>query len=436
VALLLPAVFLALTACGSGAEETDGGVGSASSTGAVTPTPEPTVESDAREVAAQTPRIAYTYDGGIQVRDATTLELVADIPLAGFNRLNPAGDGRDLIVSTQGGFQVLDLGVWQTGHGDHFHYYTAQPSLTDQIFPAQTPGHVVSHDGWTALFDDATGQVTIFESAEAQDPDRELRQYTAPAAHHGVAVLVDGTLVVSQGAAEGRTGAQALDVDDAVLASSSDCPGLHGAGVAADEAVVLGCADGALVYRDGVFTKLTAPAEAGGISGIAATEDSPIALGDYAVEGAVQDKVALIDTAAGTIRLVQLPSAYYGFNDFTVVDGAIGAVLGLDGQLHLIDLAAGAVTGSYPVIGAWEAPENWQAAAPKVLLLEGMLYITDPATRQIHVVDPATGKIWKSVALDVVPLELAGAAGDAEAEHDHEEDHAEDHDHDEEGEEP
>ncbi|MDR2348228.1 MAG: hypothetical protein LBD90_06395 [Bifidobacteriaceae bacterium] len=412
---------LGLAACGS---ETEGG-GTASPTA---PPAETTEQSDAQEAAALTPRIAYTYDGGIQVRDATTLELVADIPLDGFNRLNSAGNGRDLMVSTAGGFQVLDLGVWQVAHGDHFHYYAAEPVLTDQKFAAAEPGHVVHHDGLTALFDDETGLVQVFESAEAEDPDRELREHTTPQPHHGVAVpLPDGTLVVSEGTADGRTGAQALGVDDGVLAASSDCPGLHGEAVAADEAVVFGCADGALVYSGGSFAKIASPAPAGASSAISATEESAVALADHSVEGAAQDQVALIDTAAGEIRLVQLPSAYYGFNDFAVVDGGSGFVLGLDGQLHFIDLASGAVTGSFPVIAAYEAPAEWQDPAPKALVLDGMIYITEPAAKKIHVVDPATGEIWKSVDLDVTPGELQGVTGDAEAEHDH--DHEDEGDH-------
>ncbi|MDR2381376.1 MAG: hypothetical protein LBE08_09440, partial [Bifidobacteriaceae bacterium] len=162
-----PAVALALalaltgTMAGCGttpqAEPSSEPVGTASDNGE-----DHATESDAAEVATLTPRIAYTYDGGIQVRDATTLELVVDLPLTGFNRLNTAGNGRDLMVSTAGGFRVLDLGVWQVAHGDHAHYYAATPVLTDQLFAAETPGHAVAHDGTTALFDDATGNVTVF----------------------------------------------------------------------------------------------------------------------------------------------------------------------------------------------------------------------------------------------------------------------------------
>ncbi|MDR2380671.1 MAG: hypothetical protein LBE08_05775, partial [Bifidobacteriaceae bacterium] len=262
--------------------------------------------------------------------------------------------------------------------------------------------------------------------------DREERHYTTTAPHHGVAVpLPDGTLVVSEGTSEARTGAQALDADDAVIATSSDCPDLHGEGVAAAEAVVFGCADGALVFKDGAFTKLTAPEPRGRISTLYAVEESAVALGDYEVEGASENRlVALVNTAAGTISTVELPTAYYGFNDAARTEDGGAMVLGLDGVLYMIDVEAATVTAAYPVIAPYETPQTWQEPAPKLLVLDGMVYITEPAAKKIHVVDPATGELWKSVDLDVVPGEIQGVSGDSEAEHDH--DHEEDEGHEEE----
>ena len=67
-----------------------------------------------------------------------------------------------MLVSTSGGWQLLDAATWTQGQGDHNHYYTADPVLHDLVVPAETRGHVVVNDGLTALFDDGTGQVTVF----------------------------------------------------------------------------------------------------------------------------------------------------------------------------------------------------------------------------------------------------------------------------------
>lgn len=101
----------------------------------------PTV-APAVEVTSPEPRLALTYDGGILVVDATELDVVANLPLDGFNRLGPAGDDRHVFVSTTGGFRALDTGSWSDAHGDHSHHFAGTPALTDLTFPADKPGHV------------------------------------------------------------------------------------------------------------------------------------------------------------------------------------------------------------------------------------------------------------------------------------------------------
>ncbi len=55
-----------------------------------------------------------TYDGGIVVLDASSLEVLADFELDGFNRLNSVGDGRHVGVSTSGGWALVDS-PWRRG---------------------------------------------------------------------------------------------------------------------------------------------------------------------------------------------------------------------------------------------------------------------------------------------------------------------------------
>jgi hypothetical protein len=414
-ALTAAFVTFALSACGqaSGADPS------------VSPTleasPEQHIESDAAEVAAPAPRLAVTYDGGIQVIDALSLELVADLPLAGFNRLNPAGDQRHVFVSTQGGFKLLDTGVFAVAHGDHAHYYAAGPVLEEGLaFEAATPGHVVPHDDFTTLFDDAAGHVTILEIGNLEAP---AHQYNTPAAHHGVAVaLPDGTLVVSQGNENERTGIVVLDRADNPVVQSDRCPGIHGEGVAANEAVGFGCQGGAIIYAEGSIRFAPAPDAGGSISTIAGTEESPVLLGNYTLTSTdgPATSVALIDTTTATIRTADLGTPYAGF---ARTDDGAGLVLGTDGQLHVIDVESGAVTASYQIIDPFQLPEDWQTPRPRLLVLEGMAYVTDTANNQIHIVDPANGEIWKSGALSVMPNEIAGVSGEGAGEHDH--DHAE-----------
>ncbi|MEN5073376.1 zinc metallochaperone AztD [Isoptericola cucumis] len=372
----------------------------------------------ATEAATYTPRIAVTYDGGVQVLDAGSLEQVADLELEGFNRINGVGDGRHLLVSTTGGFQLLDGGAWAEPHGDHSHYYTADPQLTGTTFEATTPGHVVVHDGRTALFDDGTGHVEIFDSAAVADPDRETREHTTPEAHHGVAVeLSDGTLVVSEGTEDARTGIRVLDADGEQVAASDECPGVHGEAVAADEAVLIGCEDGVLVVSDGKITKVDSPDDYGRVGNQAGSEESPVVLGDYKTDPDAElerpTRVSLTDTTTGEMTLVDLPASYT-FRSLARGDHGEALVLGTDGKIHVIDPKTGELETSIPVIDAWEEPVEWQSPRPAIFVLDGSAYVTDPANRAIHAVDIESGEVWNSAELDVEPNEINGISGNVE----------------------
>lgn len=387
-------------------------------------------ESEApTERQSRSPRLAVTYDGGIKVVDAQTLAEVADLGLDGFNRLNPAGDGRHVLVSTTGGFQVLDTGTWGEGHDDHVHHYTSTPRLTDVTYAAEQPGHAVVHDGVTALFDDGTGLVQLVDSAEiaTQDGVEEVR---LPDAHHGVAVpLGDGSLLVTEGTEDERSSIRVLDADGAEIAASDDCPGVHGEAVAADEAVVVGCEDGALVYADGEITKVTTPDGYSRIGNQAGTEASPIVLGDYKTDPDAElerpTTVSLIDSRDASLELVEVPASYTFRSLARGADGE-ALVLTTDGDLQVIDPQSAEITTSIPVLDEWEEPLDWQEPRPAVLTLDGSVYVTDPAHDAIHAVDLVDGEVWASGELGVTPNEITGVLGEPEADHGHADEHADD----------
>ena len=224
--------------------------------------------------------------------------------------------------------------------------------------------------------------------------------------------------MVSEGTEEARTGIRVLDADDTEIAASDECPGVHGEAVAADEAVVIGCEDGVVVYRDGVITKVASPDAYGRIGNQAGTEESSVVLGDYKSDPDAElerpTRVSLVDTVAGSLRLVDLPASYTFRSLGRAADGD-ALVLGTDGALHVIDPVSGTIERSAPVVGAWTEPDDWQQPRPTLRVLDGMAYVTDPATEELHVVDPTTGEIWKSTTLTVTPNELTGVTGEAHA---------------------
>ncbi|MBR8744289.1 zinc metallochaperone AztD [Nocardiopsis sp. MG754419] len=374
---------LLLTACGTDGDADEAGA----------------EQSDASAVAVNEP-IVTTYDGGLYLLDGETLEVIEDLDLEGFNRLNPAGDERHVFVSTSEGFQVLDA---------------AGAELTDTVFAADTPGHVVRHAGRTVLFADGTGEVTAFDTDALGDGvPEDLDVYTTEEAHHGVAVeLGNGELLVTLGDEEERVGAVVLDEDREEIARSEECPGVHGETTAEGEAVVIGCQDGVLVYQDGAFTKADSEDDYGRIGNQAGSDDSPIVLGDYKTDPDAElerpEQVALVDTSDASMTLVELPSSYT-FRSLGRGPEGEALVLGTDGALHVIDPETAEITDSIALMDAWEEPLEWQSPRPALFVRGGTAYVTDTATDQVHAVDLSSGEVTGSVTLEETPNELSGVA--------------------------
>lgn len=351
-------------------------------------------------------RVALSYPGGIVVLDGETLEVVGDVDSEEFTRLNSAGDGRHVMVTTTAGFQVLDAGTAQD-----------EPVLTDLVFPAEKAGHVVVHGGKTVLYADGTSDTTVFDTDALLASTDELPETeTIPGveAHHGVSiVLEDGSFVTTVGNADGRTGIVVKDPSGATVAESADCPGVHGEGTAQDEVVVFGCENGALIFDDGEITKLDAPYQPYGRTGnLFVSETSPLVIGDYKddrdAEGYLLNRIALIDTAAKTQTVVDMPEgAEYTFRDLARGPGDLGYVLASDGAIHVFDPEAGAFTDAFPVIDAWEGPAEWQDAHPAIKVCGDIAYVTEPAKNMVHAVDLTTGEVLTSATLEVTPNEIA-----------------------------
>ncbi|MFS0794837.1 zinc metallochaperone AztD [Microbacterium sp. 1P10AE] len=351
-------------------------------------------------------RVALSYPGGIVVLDGETLEVVGDVDSEEFTRLNSAGDGRHVMVTTSAGFQVLDAGT-----------ATDAPVLTDLVFPAEKAGHVVVHGGKTVLYADGTSDTTVFDTdallASTDDlPDTE----TIPGvqAHHGVSiVLEDGSFVTTVGNADGRTGIVVKDPSGGTVAESADCPGVHGEGTAQGEVVVFGCEDGALIFEGGGITKVDAPDQPYGRTGnLFVSDTSPLVLGDYKddrdAEGYLLHRVALIDTATKTQTVVDMPEgAAYTFRDLARGPGDLGYVLASDGAIHVFDPEARAFTDAFPVIDAWEGPVEWQDAHPAIKVSGDIAYVTEPAKNRVHAVDLTTGDVRATATLEVTPNEIA-----------------------------
>jgi hypothetical protein len=404
VALLSASVLGA--GCASGGEA---GNRPASATTAASASAAPT------EQASATPRLALSYDAGVLILDARTLEQVADIPVDGFVRLNSAANGRHVLVSQSDGFAVLDMGTWSRGHGDHNHHYTSQPAMTDIRHGGSEPGHVVAHDDRLTLFSDGTGAVDVVDPNELLVGSDEVWKPTVREPHHGVAVArADRSIVVSIGDDESRSGIAILDSAGKQIAVNDKCPGVHGEAAASGGVLTFGCEDGILIVRGNEIRKVASPDPYGRIGNQSGSDASAIVLGDYKTQPNAEierpRRFTLTDTTTGTLRVVPI-EASYSFRSLDRGPSGEAIILGTDGALHVFDPVTGERVAHINVVGAWSEPDEWQSPMPNLHVQDGIAYVSDPAARRLVAVDLAARATVEETSLPHPTIELTGVEG-------------------------
>lgn len=357
--------------------------------------------TEAKEVATVKPRILLSDDEGLTLLDGETGEVLKEQELAGFKRLSNAGNGKDVMVITDKGWEVFSTGIKSQIHGDHFHHYESEPGMTGVVFPGEHAGHVVPHNGKTTLFADATGSINTFFSDDLDKATPDLTPVTedmkTDEAHHGVALeLMDGTVLTTEGNEDERHTVKVVDREGKEIAKTEDCPGVHGEAAAepqdGKDVVVLGCENGPIVYRDGEFHKIDPGMDFQRSGNLAGDEDSSIVLGDYKVEKEPKEaverttKVALIDSEDDSMKVVDLGSSYW-FRSLARGPEGEGVVLTYDGKLNVIDEESGEVVKKVDAIGEWQEKDEWQEPGPILKTAGDFAYVTDAENNKLVVID-------------------------------------------------
>ncbi|WP_462418906.1 hypothetical protein [Kytococcus sp. Marseille-QA3725] len=396
----------------SGSDES--GEGSESGSGEEVGDSDDAAEAQPVETAGPEPRIAYTFDGGVQVLDAKSLEPVGEpLEAEGFTRLSDIGDGRHLALSESSHWQMLDLGVFSQPHGDHSHSYAKDPVRTEISIEGDHPGHVTHHDGRVLTWADGTGQVKEFEASSLiSGVTPKTKDWKADAPHHGVAVPTeDGGMLVTDGTEESVDGIRALDAKGKEIASTDECPGVHGE-AEVKGAITFGCEDGMVIWKDGKFTKVDGPGEYSRMGNQRGSEVSPIAFADLKTDPDADpvertEQVALVDTRTAEMKTVDLGTSYW-FRSLGRMSDGDGLILGYDGALHRIDVENGKVTDKLPVIGTWKEKADWQQPGPALHVMGETAFVTEPKTKEVHRIDLEEWKVTDSAKLEHEPNELNG----------------------------
>ncbi|WP_286930898.1 MULTISPECIES: hypothetical protein [Aeromicrobium] len=370
--------------------------------------PEEADEHEGREVSG--PRLVVTTQDEVLVLERDSLESVAALPAEGFTRVNAAGDGQHVFVSTEDGFRLLDTGVEAEAHGGHAHHRVTGDPGYGETYDAAEPGHVTVSDGRTVLFGDGDGSIRVLDS---EDPTKVLETSETPDPHHGVAVNLGGDLMHTEGTADSRSTVVLREgIDGSELARTDDCPGVHGEATAADGRAVVGCEDGVVVVDHGTITKISSPDAYGRIGNQAGSPASPVVLGDYKVDADAElerpERISLINTESRKLRLVDLGTSYT-FRSLGRGPAGEALVLGTDGALHVIDPETGKVTDRIVVIDPWKEPLDWQRPRPTLAVDGDTAWVTEPGASTVHEIDLAAGRVARSVELPGMPNEIVSA---------------------------
>ena len=367
------------------------------------------------EVAQLPNRVVLSHEGGLKTYDAKTGEVIEEEDLPGFLRLNNAGDDRHVMVTKGDEFLTYDSGLITKPHGDHNHYYTAAPKLNDATYEAPEAGHVVTHDGFTALFSDGDGTAQVIPDDQLVDPN-DVKTFESGAAHHGVAVpLEDGSIVMTKGTEEERDTIQHKDKDGNVLAETNECPGVHGEAAAGNGKLFFGCEDGPVVFDGSDFQKVDVSAYAGAegyqrSGNSVGSEESDVILADNKTEKDAEferpTSVALVNTEDNSAKEVELDSSYW-FR--SLARGPLGEaiVLTTDGKLNIIDPDTGEITKKIDAISEWTENEEWQLPGPILKSKDGYAYVTDANKQELVVIDLLKGEEVKRTQLDYEPTEMS-----------------------------
>ena len=120
--------------------------------------------------------------------------------------------------------------------------------------------------------------------------------------------------------------------------------------------------------------------------------------------------MSVINAETGELKLVDLGTSYT-FRSLGMNDDGLAVVLDADGKLHLIDAEQANVVKNIDVIDAWEESEEWQGPRPALAVNGDVAYVTDPATKKIHVVDMTGEKETLTADLPETPDELVVTEG-------------------------
>lgn len=347
--------------------------------------------------------------------------------VTGYAALTASASGQT-VFATQSDSDIVNViktGIVFSDHGEHRDLSVEEPALLPVTFEGKRPFHVVPHDDHAVLFYDRGGKAEIIDEAALLDGRSEVRAIDTTAPHHGVAVTMgrytlvsvpDTKVEVKPDALPPRIGLRTLDADGKQVGEMATCTDLHGEATSA-RLVAFGCKEGVLVARPGEkglpeTTMLPYPQDfpKASVGTLLGGKSLQFFLGNYG-----DDKLVLIDPDSETpYQLIELPTRRVDF----VLDPArarFAYVLTEDGDLHVLDVFEGKLTGKARVTEPYSKDGHWRDPRPRLAVVDGQVAITDPRHALVRIVDPESLKEVRTIAVDGQPYSIVAVGGSGAA---------------------
>jgi hypothetical protein len=361
-------------------------LGACATTPADEPTPSGTgdghgyVEGATEMPEPQLRLITLDTGGSLTAFDPATEASVELADVAGTESLTT--DGRFVFAATPDGrVTVVDTGTWTVPHGDHSHYYLAEPRVVGEVDGGEDAGlaRAASSTTVTAVFFPGTGESVFLDAGALGDGELEELARIDGTPHEGAAVPLGKQVLVS---VDGESVAT-YSADGETVGAEQECDDLAGSAITR-VGVVFGCADGALLATetdDGIeFERIPYPegtAAADRATVFTARPGRPAVAAPAGAAGAW-----LLDTRARTWTLIPTERPLLLASAVSDNDNRIVAV-DVSGRV-VVMTPDGVVAASEPIV------EGDLASALAGLALEvdvSRAYVNSPSTGLVHEID-------------------------------------------------
>ncbi|NDV86837.1 hypothetical protein GTW51_08990 [Aurantimonas aggregata] len=331
--------------------------------------------------------------------------------------LYPSASGRTIfaVQGDAGKVAVIATGISFEDHGDHGDIDVGDARLLPTTIEGVKPAHVIEGSGTIAVFDDGSGNITLFPESQLLDGKFQPRTLTPGAAHHGLAAPMGDFLVVSVPGADPeapRVGLMVLDAEGERVGEIVACPGVHGQAQSA-RVFAFGCKDGIVVAtpsRGSAAPTLehiaTADLGEGNVSTLKGGTAMQFFLGNYGPSA-----VVVIEPGADEVfRKIDLPTRRVDF----ALDPAKprdAYILTEDGQLHHLDVVSGTIEKSARVTEPYSMDGHWRDPRPRLAVAGDHIAITDPREGLVRLVSSDNFEEERTIAVEGVPYTIVAVGG-------------------------